>query len=210
MITQFNREALEKNLPDAYRKTPDSNNAKILAIEKSETDKLRANIRALWDSLDLDNVGGTTLDLYGATVGQERGKATDDQYRVLIKSRIVRNLSNGDYNSIVRMMAVVFGCDPSEIVLTETETPCHVRVDELPFGALNKAVIGLGTALKIIREVMPAGVLLESVQFTGTFEFSGGTTLVYDEAAGFSNAAQTIGGYFGYISDGIDASDLPV
>lgn len=208
MITHFNTDDLVKNLPDAFKKTPDSNNAKLFLILDSEFEKLRANRQALEDSLDLEKAYGKTLDLYGQMVGQERGKATDEQYRVLIKSRIVRNFSNGDYNSIVRLLALVFNCDPSEVSLVEMDEPCHVRLESLPFEALNQLVIDISTALKIIREVIPAGVFLESVQFTGTFEF-GDDSLVYDEAAGFGDEAQTIGGYLGYIfSD--ELPDLPV
>ena len=208
MITHFNGVDLAKNLPDAYKKTPDSNNSKILRIEKSAMDDLRTVIQGISDSLDLERAYGDTLDLYGEMVGQERGKATDDQYRVLIKSRIVRNLCNGDYDSIVRLLALVFGCDPSDISLVETDTPCHVRLESMPFAALNQLVIDINTALKIIEEVMPAGVQLESVQFTGTFEF-GDESMVYDEAAGFSDEAQTIGGYLGYIFSDL-SPDLPV
>lgn len=208
MITQFDRDNLVKNLPDAYAKTPESNNAKLLSIVQAEIDKLRENNRTLRDSLDLEKAHGKTLDMYGKMVGQERGKAIDDQYRVLIKSRIVRNLCNGDYNSIVRLIALIFGCEPAEILITELDTPCQVRVDELPYDALNQLVIDINTAIKIIQEVMPAGIQLQSVQFTGTFEF-GGDTLEYDADAGFGNEAQTIGGYLGYIfSDEIP--DLPV
>ena len=209
MITQFNRDDLAKNLPDAYRKDVNSNISKILQIEKAEMDRLRADIQALRDSHDIDNACGKTLDLYGQRVGQERGKATDDQYRVLIKARIMRNFANGDYNSVVRLLAMIFGCDPSEINLTETDEPCKVWLDKLPFSALNSMVIDINTVLKIVREAMPAGVSLESVSFTGTFEFSSGSELVYDEAKGFADQAQTMGGFFGYIfSD--EPTDLPV
>ena len=209
MNTHFNRENLVKNLPDAYNKNEDSNNSKILALEKGAMDQLRAAIAAIDESLDLEKASGKALDLYGEMVGQDRGKATDNQYRVLIKARIMRNVAGGDYNSIVRMLAMVLGCEPTEISLAELNDPCHVRVDELPFAALNHLVINVNTALKIMREVMPAGVYLESVSFTGTFEFSGGTELVYDENAGFGNVAQTVGGYLGRMFGGEDV-DLPV
>jgi len=201
MITQFNRENLVKNLPDAYRKTDDSNNRKILDIEKSAMDKLREAIRAIDESLDLERATGKTLDLYGEMVGQQRGQATDSQYRMLIKTRIVRNFANGDFNSIVNLLALIFGCDPVEIGLDEPEDkPCTVVLSALPFGALNRMAIDITTACKIVMEVMPAGVHMESLSFTGTFEF-GATEFEYDENAGFGNEAQTIGGYLGYIFD---------
>jgi len=209
VITRFNRDDLARNLPDAYRKDADSNISKLLQIEKAEMDRLRADIQAIYESLDLDKAFGKTLDLYGDMVGQERGKATDNQYRILIKARIMRNLANGDYNSIIRLLAMLFGCDPSEIVLTELEAPCQVRLDALPYSALNSLVIDITTVLKIARELMPAGVGMESLTFTGTFEFSGGTELVYNEAKGFADEAQTIGGYLGAVFNNTTA-DLPV
>ena len=209
MITQFNRENPVKNLPDAYCKTANSNNGKILAIEKSAMDELREAVAAIHESLDLDKASGKTLDLYGEMVGQVRGKATDDQYRILIKARIARNLVGGDYNGVVNVLSLIFGCDPTEISIAETDEPCNVRLDRLPVSTLNRLMVDVSTAMKIIQEVLPVCVSLESVTFTGTFEFSGGTELVYDEAAGFGNVAQTIGGALGYIFSDV-TPDLPV
>lgn len=209
MIARFNRKNHVKNLPDAYCKTPESNNAKLLEIEKSAVEKLRETLDAVYASLDLENAKGKTLDLYGEMVGQERGRATDTQYRILIKSRIARNFANGDYNSIVNLICLIFGCKGSEISFVETEKPCTVRIDALPFGALNNLAIDVNTALQIIRECIPAGVAIESISLTGTFEFSGGTELVYDEAAGFADEAQTIGGYLGAVFEE-NAPALPV
>ena len=209
MITEFNRENLVKNLPDVYRKTADSNNAKILQIEKRAMDKLREAIQAIDDSLDLDKATGATLDMYGDMVGQPRGKAIDSQYRLLIKTRIIRNLANGDYNGIVNLLSLIFGCSPTEIVLTELSEPCKVRMEALPIERLNAMVINVNMAVQIIKELLPVGVILESAEFSGTFEFSGSTELVYDAGAGFGSIDQTIGGYLGYIFNA-DMPELPI
>lgn len=208
MILQFDRDDYAKNLPDAYRKDAESNNAKLLLIEKEEADRLREAIAEIDASLDLDQAYGRTLDMYGEMLSQERGKATDGQYRVLIRSRIIRNLAGGDYNSVIKLLAMIFGCEPTDLVLTEPGA-CVARVDALPYDTLNGLAIDVNTALKVIKELLPAGVALESVNFSGTFEFSGGSELVYDETAGFADIDQTTGGYFGVIFDG-SATELPV
>lgn len=209
MNTQFNREKPERNLPDAYSKKQDSNNARILAIEKYTVDGLRAAVSAIDDSLDIDKAYGKTLELYGEMVGQARGVATDEQLRVLIKNRIIRNASNADYNSIVRAICATFDCDPSEVLLKELDEPCKVTLEGLPISKLNECNIDVNTAVQIVNSLLPAGVYMEAVSFSGTFEFSGGTDLVYDPEAGFADEAQTIGGYFGLISDSA-GSNLPV
>ncbi len=208
MITQFDRDRLEKNLPDAYRKTADSNNAKILATEKSATDSLKEAVSALYDCLDIDRASGKTLDLYGEMLGQLRGVSTDEQLRVLIKNRIHRNFSDADYNSVVRAIASTFGCKPSEIVLTELDEPCNVMLEGLPISQINESGIDIDTAVQIINGLLPAGVYMVAMSFSGTFEFSD-TELEYDEAAGFADEAQTIGGYLGLVSDNA-GSNLPV
>ena len=209
MISSFNRDNPVKNLPDAYCKTNGSNNKKLLDIEKEEMDRQRATIRTIYDSLDLDKATGASLDMFGDMFGQVRGTATDAQYRVLIKAKIFRNMAGSDFNSIVRAICATFDCDPSEVLLVEYEGECSVRVDELPYDKLNNSGIDGTTAMRIISRLIPAGVKFESLNYSGTFRFSGGTELVYDETAGFANEEQTIGGYLGLVFDG-DTSELPV
>lgn len=208
MITRFDREDYVKNLPDAFRKTQDSNNAKILELAKSSVHELRKAVSAVYDGLDIDKAVGKTLDMFGDMVGQSRGAATDEQYRAMIKSKICRNLANADHDSIVKAICVVFGCEPHEVLLCEADAPCVVSLEKLPFEALNKSNIDAATAVKIIAGLMPAGVLLEALNFTGTFEFAA-TADVYDADKGFGNTEQTVGGYLGLLSDS-EGSNLPI
>lgn len=208
MKAHFDRETPVKNLPDAYCKKADSNNAKILEIEKIALDTLRREVSAIFDSLDIDKAYGKTLDLYGEMIGQARGVATDEQYRVLMKSRLVRNLSDADHASIVRAICVTFNCDPSEVLLTEPGEPCVVKLEGLPIAKLNESNIDIETAARIVYNLIPAGVYMEALNFSGTFEF-GTTELEYDAESGFGDIDQTIGGYLGLLSDS-QGSNLPV
>lgn len=197
-----------KNLPDAYSKALGSNNARLLDIAKGSVDTLRETISAVYDSLDIDKATGKSLDMFGDMVGQARGAATDEQYRAMIKSKIARNLSNADFNSVIHAICAVFGCDPTDILLTESDKPCVATMEKLPYGSLISSNIDQRTAIKIIAGLLPAGVRLESVVFAGTLEFAA-TSDVYDSDAGFGDIDQTIGGYFGFVSD-TDGSNLPI
>lgn len=208
MITQFNRDQHVNNLPGAYNKGRNSNNAKILDIEKHAVDGLRDTLAAIYETLDLDKARGKTLDLYGEMIGQQRGVATDEQYLILIKNRLARRFTNADYNSVAKAIASTFGCDPSEIVLTELDAPCKVTLEGLPVSLLNANNIDIHTAVQIVTSLLPVSVFMEAMSFSGTFEF-GSTELEYDESAGFGNEEQTIGGYLGLVSDSA-GSNLPV
>ena len=53
-----------------------------------------AELVRLWD--DLENAEGAVLDRYGANFGVQRGAASDALYRILIRVKMLAQLSGGD------------------------------------------------------------------------------------------------------------------
>lgn len=198
-----------KNLPDVFKKTKDSNNYKILEIERYAVNKFRAVLQELRDSLDLDLATGKTLDFYGELVGQDRGVANDDQYRLLIKTKIARNLSNGSYNSVIENIAKTLKCDKSEITISETDTPLVVELGGIPLDTIIKADLTAAQVTALVKSLLPVGVTLGSFLFEGTFEFAE-TESEYDEEKGFSDNEGTIGGYLGMTASDGQERVLPI
>lgn len=66
-----------------------------------------ATINSIRDSRDIDKATGITLDLIGGNVGQYRQGEDDELYRLLIKTRIIANLSNGDIPTINKVLSAV-------------------------------------------------------------------------------------------------------
>ena len=197
MQAEFN-ENLVKNLPDAFKKTTDSNNFKILEIEKRTLADIRTDLQEIDNILDINNARGKTLDLYGERVGQVRGVADDDKYILMIKAKIMRNLSNGSYPSIVNAICETFSCEPSKVYITDGDDPFTVNIVTLPLEVINKAGLSTSQTLAMIKSMLPVGVSLTSFLFDGTFEF-GANENDYDEGKGFaiSESDQSIGGYLG-------------
>ena len=195
MQAEFNKN-LVKNLPDAYRKTPDSNNFKILEVERIACNDLRETLHSINDILDINNARGKTLDLYGARVGQPRGLANDAKYLLMIKAKIMRNLSYGTYASVVNALGATFDCDPSLIIIEDGEEPFTARIVAIPLGAIIQAGLTTTQAYAIVKSLLPIGIKLTSFVFEGTFEFGAGED-DFDDAKGFANNEGTIGGYFG-------------
>lgn len=196
------------NLPDCFRKDRDSNNFKILEIEKQTVNEFRATLQEIFDSLDLDKAKGATLDLYGEVVGQERGRATDEQYRIMIKAKLLRNLSNGSHSSILDCLAKTLNCDKSEIEIKEADDPCSVEIT-VPLNIIVSADFTSSQITALIKTLLPVGVSLQSYLYEGTFEF-GASETDYDEEKGFSNAEGTIGGYFGATGGDSQEIILPI
>ena len=206
----YSGENLAYNLPDSYAKDAKSNNSKILEIERSEVEKIRTTLREIDAILDLENAYGKTLDLYGARVGQARGQATDDQYRVLIKAKIVRNLSNGSIPSFIESICATFSCAPTEIVISEMADTCALKIDSLPLSAITKAGFSTSQTVAIIESLLPVGARLDSFLFNGTFEFAASEG-VYTEGKGFTDVeGGEGGGYFGAINGDENDIILPI
>lgn len=192
-----------KKLPDAYRKTEDSNNYRLMEMHEQACGDIREDIKGLEDTLDLNLSKGKTLDLWGEMVGQKRGLLDDTQYRYIIFTRIGRNIVGGDYNSMMLTIIQMFNCKGSDISLedievTETDTPCVLKLTKFPIQVLIDAGFSSRQAVAMIESLLPVGVTLAADNFEGSFEFSEMDN-VYDNKAGFADIDGSIGGYFGLL-----------
>lgn len=223
-----------KRLPDAYYKGEDSNNYKLLHLNELATADFQSDLSDVLNCLDVMNATGKTLDLYGETIGQSRGKLDDAQYRLLILNKIGRNLCNGDYNSVVSLLAQMFNGNPADIVLKEADDPCKVTIVKFPLDLLANAGFSGEQAVLIIEMLLPVCVRLTDIEFNGTFEFMDGNALTYgemqastygdmnnvicellpifdyDAQAGFGNVEQTIGGTLSLAVSDSSEFDLPI
>lgn len=210
-MAEFNYDNLAKNLPDCYKKDSGSNNYKILEIERIADEELCAFLEEINSIIDIDNATGAVLDAYGKRFGQARGKATDAQYLVMIKSKIIRGLCNGSYKNIVDAVCFTFGCDINSVSFAEsTEKPMSVTLEKAPIDKIVNSGFSINEAVKIIKRLLPVGVELEHIFLDGTFEFSD-TEDEYDENKGFSEKEDgEIGGYLGWAGTNEQADELPI
>lgn len=190
-------------LPDCYRKDTDSNNYKLLELGAAAARGLREDIAQVRDMLDLNQVTGRTLDLYGDMLGQRRGLLNDEQYRYMLFARIGRNVVQGDYDSILNTLVLMFNSQKGDITLddldiAEEERPCVVKLTKFPIFVLVNAGFSSRQAVSMIESLLPICVTLAADNFEGTFEFAE-LDGEYDADEGFADVAQTIGGYLGLL-----------
>lgn len=192
-----------ERLPDCYRKEVDSNNYKLLELNSLAIKELKADITAIKNVLDLNLAYGKSLDIYGDMLGQRRGLLNDEQYRYMLLARIGRNIVQGDYQSIMNTLVLMFGSQQGDITLDdldleEEETPCVVKLSKFPISVLLNAGFSSRQAVTMIEMLLPICVTLSADNFEGTFEFAE-TADEYDANSGFADMAQTIGGYLGLL-----------
>lgn len=92
-------------LPERFRKP---NNEKLYYVLYHDGfDDIYTGLESVRDSRNIDKASGKSLDLLGANVGQFRNGEDDEFYRLLIKTRIIANLSIGDAPTINRVMSAL-------------------------------------------------------------------------------------------------------
>ena len=92
-------------LPERFRKP---NNEKLYYVLYHDGfDDIYTGLESVRDSRNIDKASGKSLDLLGANVGQFRNGEDDEFYRLLIKTRIIANLSIGDAPTINKVLSIL-------------------------------------------------------------------------------------------------------
>ncbi|SFL09830.1 hypothetical protein SAMN03159341_103197 [Paenibacillus sp. 1_12] len=203
-------------LTDNYNKSPRGNIGKLLSIVNDQLNDLLQTLDTMEKWRDIDLAEGTTLDGIGQNVGQPRGAASDQVYRILIKTKIARNLSRGDMNTVIRVIAMAVKADYSEIEIQEKYTdafdpePAAISLLRLPLSRISDSEIDLRQFARIIQRTVAAGVRVDAVELQGTFSFASGDDVELDTAVGFAGVDQTTGGTLGAVFTPSVETDLPI
>ena len=115
----------------------------------------QADLIKLWD--DLDYACGSVLDRYGANFGVKRFGADDTFYRLLIKVKLLSQLSGGDVDTVVRAASALFDVEEQDIFLKEL-FPAKIRilVDSSGLDGEHRAL--LPTIMRFFKRIIAAGV----------------------------------------------------
>lgn len=204
------QDELIKNLPDCYNKNPNSNNYKLMQLIQYDRDRFKEELEDLWNSLDLDKADTSTLNLYGDMVKQQRGLLDDDKYRILIKTKIARNMCCGDYRSIVNCICQILDCTPSDVHIIEKDEPCVIYASQIPLRKIIEADMTATQFTQILKTLLPVGITLDASVYGGTFEFSD-LEFEASQTAGFcQNEGDNYGGYLGVLSEEENQTVLPI
>ena len=209
--------AMLARLTDAYTRDPDSTLGRLLQVLAGELEDAQAALETTRDWRDIDQAEGATLDRIGANFEQYRGAAEDSVYRVLLKSKLARNLSDGAVDTIISVLAITLQADPQDISIEELwpGEPAAVHID-IPAASLLVAGMSLTQFGRFANRVVAAGVRA-SIFTEGTFELATEADPAeeeYDTEAGFNELDEfgdpgDIGGRLGAVYDPADDPDLP-
>lgn len=188
-IPDHNGDALDRLLQQYKGKT--FIEGMITALFTNQTQEEEDALRDFYDRLDIDSQEGTQLDNIGDLVGQARLGFDDATYRILLRARIGRNVSEGGIERVITSWKLLTG---ASIVQLLENYPAEIELySDVPI-SIDLLVI----ALELMNETIVAGVSLGAVGvYTpgASFGFDGN-----DDALGFGDATDTsLGGSFSYI-----------
>ena len=141
-----------RRLPERFRKP---NNLDLYYVLYGGYGELEKGFASINDSRNIDKAQGETLDKLGANVGQFRFGEDDDLYRLLIRTRIIANLSIGDIPTINKIMSILV----KDNFLGIKETWSYEKHRNEPAAiVLQLSEIWSNIPLEIIHRIKAAGV----------------------------------------------------
>lgn len=149
---------------DHFRKDEESNTYKLMQLFSDELQLLEETNNRIIEWRSIDKAEGKALDLIGQNVVQSRGTATDEVYRIMLKTKIARNLADGTLNGLITAIAYVLQVDKKEIKVTEMwdllNQPACIAVEAIPLDKINDAGLTANEFEDILRSLVSAGVKL--------------------------------------------------
>ncbi len=201
---------IKKYFTSNYDKRPESNVSKVISIISDELTELKDLYNKIEEYNDVDKAEGVALDTIGANIGQYRGEVRDEVYRALIKTKILRNRSDGTLNDMVKVLAIALDIDPAEIIMREDEQSAlpNINVLTVPIDALNRTGLTASQLGQLVNSMVVAGVKLEGIVYGGTFEYM--DELENDVSLGYSDVNMNNGGALGDVYAPSDEDRFPI
>jgi len=169
----------------------------LVASYAAQVQELENVLFQLIDDRTIDTAVGVQLDGIGQIVGQAREGRTDDQYRLILKTRITINNSSGTVEDIIAVCDAVTGANTIEVqqyfpkavnvILTDALVEDPDEVEKIV-----ESVVDAGVNLVIEYRISPEGEI---------FSFATGDTIETSSTQGMANDAGTTGGKFADVED---------
>ena len=132
----YDLDTILNELPVSLAYSEDSNNAKMLSFFVDSMIDIQETLQQIDDYRDIDNAKGSTLDMIGADRGVYRNGADDEFYRFEIKTKQLQRITDGTYNSLIKLVCDSLQADYSEInvrpMYETTGEPDAVEITNIP------------------------------------------------------------------------------
>lgn len=201
-------------LVDAITKNEDSNIGKLFTIVDEQLTDIDNTLNTMEEWIQIDKAQGKALDDIGEDLNQYRGKATDEIYRVMIRGKMARSVSDGTINSMIDALSKTLNCKPTDIQIASSielgeGEPNSIVVKKAPLEALNKIGMSGNQFVQLVEQVASGDTSVSRVNLEGTFSFASRTNIETSEVGFADLNAMTGGTLSGVFTSGNDY-ELPI
>lgn len=165
---EYDLDTLLNELPTGMAYDKDSSDAKLLSLFADDLVAMQQLLTKIDDWRDIDNAQGVALDMVGADWQVPRNGNDDDFYRFLIKTKRLQRMTDGTYDSLIRLVSESLGAKYSEINVKETDEPNSIEVTNIPAAYINGDTRKEAIVLQQIRDSVIAGVRVVNIGFQQT------------------------------------------
>ncbi|MBD8498363.1 hypothetical protein [Paenibacillus arenosi] len=203
-------------LPEVIAKEGSSRFGALVEVWLKQMNDIAETVRVMSEWKAIDKAEGVTLDDIGGNVGQPRGQATDEVYRMLLRSKLARMNANGSLDSVIQVLALALQAKPHEFRLTEQHSdpvepePAAVHVSSVPYEKLNSAGLSPAQFVALVERLVAAGVRVSRVELTGTFSLATIVDQLEVNEHGLGDEAMIQGGTLGDMYVPGNDYDLPI
>lgn len=164
-VPPYDLTTILNELPSSLNYQEDSNNAKMLSFYADTMVDIQNLLNQMQVWRDINKAEGEALDRIGADYEVYRNGSDDDFYRFMVRTKQLQRLTDGTYDSIIKLVAESLGANYSEInVVPVKDEPNAIEVTNIPAEYIDsqrkEAMV-----LDRIRGSVVAGVRVASVQF---------------------------------------------
>ncbi|WP_028593336.1 hypothetical protein [Paenibacillus assamensis] len=203
-------------LPDVISKEGSSRFGALVEVWLKQMNDIAETLRVISEWKAIDKAEGSTLEDIGGNVGQPRGQASDEVYRMLLRSKLARMNANGSLDSVIQVLALALQAEPHEFRLTEQHSdpvqpePAAVHVSSVPYEKLNSAGLSPAQFITLVERLVAAGVRVSQVELTGTFALASVADKLEVSEYGLADELMTQGGTLGDLYVPGDDYKLPI
>ncbi|MCT2881909.1 hypothetical protein [Lentilactobacillus buchneri] len=167
----YDLDTLLNELPVSLAYSEDSNNAKLLSFYADSMVDVEALLNTINEWRDIDNAQGTALDYYGEDHNVYRNGADDAFYRFMIKTKRLQRITDGTYNSIIKLVCDSLNANSKEVnvrpMSESTGEPNAIEITNIP-GDYITDTRKEQLLFDRLQESVAAGIRIANVEFIKT------------------------------------------
>lgn len=147
-------------ITDALNKNPNSNIGKIFQVFAQEYNDVNNTLLTMREWSDLENAEGKYLDDIGEDINQKRGNANDTKFRLLIRAKRARSLTDGTINQIIKALATTLNIESKEIKVHQSFDiePASLMIEAIPTEKIINAGLPYKEYRNILESLVGAGI----------------------------------------------------